>query len=197
MKKYYNNFHKNSKENLYNNDVCKDNKDVYVGRDEASAETNTYSYYSKVLKKPFDSLEELRKAEDEHQAALTAKETKAAQKKLDAKKVEDAFKALNSARKVYKESLKKVTDEYRESLETLKKSFDAARTDVKNDLAKAEKAYSTALKEFTEKYSEGFHLTLKDGDVETVITSTTSDTTAKPAKTYDLFNVFDWIDYLF
>ena len=181
MKKYYNNFHKNVKEDLCNNAVCKDNKDVYVGRDEASAETNTYSYYSKVLKKPFDSLEELRKAEDEHQAALTAKETKAAQKKLDAKK----------------ESLKKVTDEYRESLETLKKSFDAARTDVKNDLAKAEKAYSTALKEFTEKYSEGFHLTLKDGDVETVITSTTSDTTDKPVKTYDLFNVFDWIDYLF
>ena len=67
----------------------------------------------------------------------------------------------------------------------------------RSDLAKAEKAYSTALKEFTEKYSEGFHLTLKDGDVETVITSTTSDTTAKPVKTYDLFNVFDWIDYLF
>ena len=68
-------------------------------------ETINYGFYSKVLQKPFDSLSELMAAEDAHAAEQRAKEEKVSQKKLDAQKVEYAFKALNAARKIYKEDL--------------------------------------------------------------------------------------------
>jgi rRNA maturation endonuclease Nob1 len=69
-----------------------------------------YSYYSNVLNKPFESVDELREAEAKYYAEIKAKEDKAATKKADAKKVEDAFKALNQARKVYKEDLTQLTN---------------------------------------------------------------------------------------
>ena len=135
-----------------------------------------YSYYSRVLEKPFDSLEELTKAEDTYYAEKKAKEDKAAQKKNDAQVVEGAFKALNAARKEYKEKLTQLTTEYSEELSNLKKAYELGQKDLRNNLADAEKNYSDAIKSFTAKYPEGFHLTLKDGDLETTISSqTTSD----------------------
>ena len=56
-----------------------------------------YMFYSRELQEPFESLDALKEAEEAHFAKLKAKEDKAATKKADALKVEDAFKALNSA----------------------------------------------------------------------------------------------------
>jgi hypothetical protein len=58
---------------------------------------------------------------------------------------------------------------------------------VHDKLAAAEAAYEAALKEFTEKYPEGYHLTLKDGDFETTISSKTSKSDV--AKAVDLFDL--------
>ena len=143
-------------------------KDAYQA---AEKETINYGFYSKVLQKPFDSLSELMAAEEAYQAEQKAKEEKVSQRKADAQKVEDAFKALNVARKVYKDNLKQLTKEYAEELENLKKAYDLGKEDIHNKLAEAEDAYEAALKEFTNKYPEGFHLTLKDGDFETTIDS--------------------------
>lgn len=130
-----------------------------------------YGYYSKILQEPFDSVEELTAAEEAYYAKMKAKEDKAAQKKADALAVEDAFKALNTARKNYKTNLNAVTDNYREAMTKLKNAFETDAARVKAELAAAEDAYKLSLKVFAEKYPEGYHITLKDGDFETTISS--------------------------
>jgi chromosome segregation ATPase len=149
-----------------------------------------YMYYSTVLKTPFESLEELKAAEEKHFAAIKAKEDKVAQKKTDAGKVEDAFKALNAARKSYKEELAALTKEYAEALDNLKKAYELGTKNIKDKLAAAEEGYSKALKEFSAKYPEGFHITLKDGDFETTISSQSTvkkNAEVKPLSLFDLF----------
>lgn len=131
-------------------------------------------YYSKVLKEPFNTMAELAEAEEAYYAKLKEKEERATQKKAEAQKVEDAFKALNTARKTYKEEITALTKEYAGALETLKKSFELGQKDIKEKLANAEETYSKALKEFSARYPEGFHITLKDGDFETTISSKNS-----------------------
>ena len=169
------------------------------GAQSAIQQDVNYGFYSRVLQKPFDTLSELMAAEAAYYNEQKAKEDKAAQKKADAQRVEDAFKALNAARKVYKEDLSQLTKEYAEELEELKKAFELGKKDIHDQLAKAEDTYQQALKEFTDKYKEGYHLTLKDGDFETTIsgssTSATSKNTAKQAvnAANDLWNLlFGW-----
>lgn len=158
-----------------------------------TAEDNSYGYYSKVLKKPFDTVAELIEAEDVYYSELKAKEDKAAQKKADALKVEDAFKALNTARKNYKEDLLTLAKEYANALERLKSAFELSQKEIKNTLATAEDNYSKALKEFTDKY-DTYHLSLKDGDFETTISSQTTSTskTSTQADPVKLSELFDW-----
>ena len=149
-----------------------------------------YGYYSKVLNKPFDSLDELKSAEAAYYDVQKEKADAAAKKKAEAQKVEDAFKALNSARKEYKEKLAQLTTEYAESLENLKKAFELGKKDLRDHLGAAEEAYQGAIKEFTAKYGD-FHMTLKDGDFETTISSHTNKD-LKPGVDFttlaDLFN---------
>ena len=154
-----------------------------------------YGYYSRVLNKPFDSIEELRAAESEHYAEIKAKEDKVAAKKADAQKVEDAFKAMNAARKVYKENLAQLTTEYTNALTELRKTYEHGANDIREKMAAAENAYKTALKEFTDKY-DSYHLSLKDGDFETTIESNRSvkqnatNSTVKSNSLLDLFDLF-------
>ena len=148
-------------------------------------------YYSKVLKEPFNSIEELMEAEEAYYAKLKAKEDKAAEKKADASKVEEAFKKLNAARKSYKDNLNEATQIYSKSLADLKEGYEKTCKTIKDTLAAAEADYANALKAFTDKYPEGYHLTLKDGDFETTISSQTSGATkAKAAVPDDFLNSF-------
>jgi chromosome segregation ATPase len=150
--------------------------------------TQYYMYYSTVLKEPFKSVEELAEAEEAYYAKLKAKEDAATQKKADAQKVEDAFKALNAARKSYKEDIATLTKEYADSLDNLKKAYDLGVKDIKGKLATAEEAYSNALKEFTGKYDQ-YHMTLKDGDFETTISSTTERNSKAADDIIDIFKL--------
>lgn len=156
----------------------------------AKEDARDYSYYSRVLKKPFDSIGELKKAEAVYYAELKAKEDKAAAKKADAQKVEEAFKALNTTRRVYKESLIKLTEKYSDDLKKLKETFEADKKELTDILAQAEESYSVALKTFTERYPEGYHLTLKDGDFETTISGASK--VGKASCTNKPFDFFDW-----
>ena len=152
-----------------------------------------YGYYSKLLKQPFDSIDELREAEASYYAEQKAKEDKVAQKKADAQKVEDAFKAMNAARKEYKEKLTQLTKEYSEELTTLKKAFELGKKDIHDTMAAAEDAYAKALKEFTSKYDQ-YHVTLKDGDFETTISGSSNKAQVKEVKDssqVNLMNIFD------
>lgn len=177
----------NNKDTNQNRKFNKPRNSVVNRKDERA-----YSYYSRVLNEPFDSIEELKEAEEAYYAKLQAKEAKAAQKKSDANRVEDAFKALNAARKTYKEEITTLTQNYSDELAVLKKAFELGKADIHDKLAKAEAAYSDALKAFTEKYPEGYHLTLKDGDFETTISSTS--TTSHADKYIDKpFNLFEYL----
>ena len=149
-----------------------------------------YGFYSNVLHKPFERLIDLEQAEEVYFAEQKAKEEKAAQKKAEAQKVEDAFKALNAARKTYKEKLSQLTQEYSDALADLKKAFELGKQDIHNTLVAAEEAFTTAHKEFTAAHPEGYHLTLKDGDFETTLSSKTT-TTEIPKATFDFGKLFD------
>ena len=173
-------------------------KNVTIEKDNTK-EAPSYSYYSRVLQKPFDSLNELASAEATYYENLKQKENKAAQKKADAKIVEDAFKHLNATRKSYKENLSQLTQEYSEALEDLKKAYEAGKSDFQNQLATAEQNYKDAIKNFSAKYPEGYHMTIKDGDFETTISSQTTksmDTdkvSADAKKVAEIFNMlFGW-----
>lgn len=151
--------------------------------------TQEYSYYSNVLKEPFNSLEELKQAEESYYTKIREKEDKAAEKKADATLVEEAFKALNRARKAYREGLVAITERYSEDLKALKKALEEDKTKMQTILAEAEEAYATALKAFTDKYRDGYHLTLKDGDFETTISSQSTVNANKTASS--IMNIFD------
>jgi chromosome segregation ATPase len=142
--------------------------------EEKKSTEQKYAYYSFVLQEPFTTLEELTEAEEAHYAKLAAKEAKVAEKKSDATKVEEAFKALNAARKAYKENLATLHKMYRENLKLLKKALEEDTAAENNILAEAEKTYADALKAFADKYPEGYHITLKDGDFETTISHETT-----------------------
>jgi chromosome segregation ATPase len=190
-----NNYNKIDKEPLQtaqkqsNQHTCKDEGKQCSCK---SHETYDYSFYSRVLGKPFDSLEELKAEEAKYFAAQRAKEDQAAQKKADAKKVEEAFRALNTARKAYKEGITSLTERYSADLKKLKEAFETDKKEMSDLLAAAEEAYSMALKAFTEKY-DSYHMTLKDGDFETTISGS-----RKAAPNTERANdVFDLFDYFF
>ena len=171
-------------------------KKIKVDLNEGHTEDINYGYYSKLLNKPFDSLTELRDAEAVYYAEQKAKADAAALKKADAQKVEDAFKAMNAARKEYKEKLTQLTKEYAEELTNLKKALELGKKDIQDTLAAAEDNYAKALKEFTDKYTT-YHLSLKDGDFETTISSSTSKSNdvkkpeIKDPSQVNLMNIFD------
>jgi hypothetical protein len=172
---------------------CVKTEEKNMNKERPEPQTLAYSYYSNILKKPFHSVSALKEAEAAYYAELKAKEDKTAQKKADAMKVEDAFKMLNNARKVYKETMADLTTKYTEDLKKLKAAFEKDKTAISEVLAKAEESYSAALKTFTDKYPEGYHLTLKDGDFETTISSQTS--TAN--RTYPTNTIGEILDLLF
>lgn len=162
----------------------------YVKPTLAEKETLDYGFYSNVLQKPFERLEDLKKAEYVYYEEQKAKADKAAKKKADAQKVEEAFKALNAARKAYKEDMTQLTKEYSEELENLRKAFDLGKKDIKDTLAAAEEAYSNALKEFTNAHPEGYHVTLRDGDFETTISHQAETSETDHSDFFDgLFNI--------
>lgn len=164
--------------------------DPTAGRQKVETE---YLYYSKVLSKPFESLTALKEAEAAFFAEQRAKEDKAAQKKADAQKVEEAFKALNLVRKAYKNNLVTIAEHYAEKLKELRAEFENAKTMEQNRLADAETAYANALNAFTKLYPEGYHLTLKDGDFETTISSSTTSTPNSGIDFPKLYEIFDML----
>ena len=155
-------------------------------------------YYSKVLKEPFNSIDELMEAEEAYYAKLKAKEDKAAEKKADATKVEEAFKKLNAARKSYKDNLNEATQIYSKGLLDLKEGYEKTCKTIKDTFAAAEADYKNALKAFTDKY-DSYHLSLKDGDFETTISSQTSGTNRATINrsAFDSKRIADIFDLIF
>lgn len=146
-----------------------------------------YGFYSKLLKKPFDSLKELQEAEAAYKAERQAKEDAAAAKKADADVVETAFKELNATRKAFTEQYTALNKNYTAELTKLRTDYEKDRKALYEALAAAEEKYNASLKAFTDKYGN-FHLTLKDGDHQMTISNKTVQGDVSK-KVSDLFNL--------
>jgi membrane protein involved in colicin uptake len=153
-----------------------------------------YGYYSKVLNKPFDTVKELKEAEAAHYAELKAKEAKVTEKKDDAHKVEEAFKAHNQAKKEYNETVVARRKKYAEDLAALRAAYDADIEAVAAKLDEAAKAYDTILNDFIAKHPEGYHMTLKDGDNTFTLSSSGNTNSSEIFK--NMFND-NWLDEFF
>lgn len=120
-------------------------------------------FYSEKLKKLFDTEKELVAAEKVVDEENQKKKLASEQKKEEANKVEDAFKARNAARREYNTKLVEARKIYNDAIIAAKRAFNETLTTATDAKDKAEEAYNAALKEFTAKY-ESYHMTLKDGD---------------------------------
>ncbi len=114
----------------------------------------TYRVYSDLLSKPFDSIEELERAEEEVRKAEEEKQNKLVVKKNEVELVKTAIKnrveAEHEARKAKAEAYKK----YLTELDEIQDKFNKARDEERQ-----------CLSEFCKKYPEGFHDTIKIGDI--------------------------------
>jgi len=67
----------------------KQNKGTFSPKEEQN-----YDYYSRILKKPFNNLSDLKSAEDEYNKAHAEEIKKSEERKARAKEVEDAYKEI-------------------------------------------------------------------------------------------------------
>ena len=130
--------------------------------------SNEYCFYSKKLQKPFDTLEELLKAEEVAELEARAKAEAAAVKKADATKVEEAFKKVNEAKKIMNETIDVASKTYAEEMKAAKDKYIATVDQAEQAYIAAEKEYKERLSEFSKAHGN-FHMTLKDGDVVSTI----------------------------
>lgn len=135
-----------------------------------------YGYYSKLLGKPFDTVEALVAAEKEEIAKRNAKQEKADAKKADAQKVEAAFKAANAAKRTFDTEVAEAQKACAKIIADAKAACAASIAESRKKLDAAENDYSKALKEFTAKHPEGYHMTFRDGDTVTNISRAEYDT---------------------
>lgn len=125
-------------------------------RDENGRFTSTksndesYGFYSKLLNKPFDSLEELKDAELAYHKANDEKEKLAEERKERAREVEDALKHVYDVRKASREKINKVREE------------------CAKELSEAEDEYNKLLEAFLKDYKT-FHVSYSNNGIHEVV----------------------------
>lgn len=170
-------FTRNEKGQFTKSDATKTEEEVKIEK-----KPESYGFYSKILSKPFDTLEELQKAEEDYRKEQEEKEAKIVAKKNDASKVEEAFKTLNAAKRTSNEKIREAKAEFQKIYSEAKSKYTEIVNAANAEIEDAEADYSAALREFTDKHPEGYHVTLKDGDNVTTISRSAS---------FDLLKDFD------
>lgn len=137
--------------------------------------TEDFGYYSKLLKKPFDSIEALKEAEAAFKAEEEKKAAASEKRREEAKVVEEAFRAMNATRK----GARKIIDDAKvlsaKKISEANAEYAAAVREQNEQIKVAEERYKKALDEFKAAHPDGYHLTLRDGDTEETITSEYAD----------------------
>lgn len=111
----------------------RDDKGRFVKRsaDDNKHEDNTvYGFYSKLLNKPFDTLEDLRAAEAAEREAREAAEAKAATKRNEAAAVYKAINAYEEGRAVCDAAIAEAYKKYRAAVEAAEKDLDKLHADA-------------------------------------------------------------------
>lgn len=93
-------------------------------------EVGNYGYYSKLLKKPFDTLDELKVAEDEYNKANAEKIKLAEEKKADAKAIEETYKKAMDTRRLASQMIKDADAEYIKLLNEFIKKYGSYHVSV-------------------------------------------------------------------
>ena len=83
----------------------------------------SYGFYSKLLNKPFDSLEQLQSAELEYRKANDEKLKAAEEKKARAKEVEEAYKNMLQVRKECNEKIREADKKYNDLVDAFVKDY--------------------------------------------------------------------------
>jgi len=134
-----------------------------------------YKVYSEVLKRPFDSIEELEKAEAELVKKEEEKKLKSQEKKKAADLVQEAYK---NRQEVYKKA--------KEIIEEAKKSYIQVQKEAQELINKADAKYKEVLDSFLEKY-DNYHFTINDSNGITTFNYTTN-TSDLLNETFEIFN---------
>lgn len=139
------------------------------GKFAPTKEVEDFGYYSKLLKKPFDTKEELKAAEKEYNDAHAVELKKAEERKTEAKEIEEAIKHRDE---LLEKSYKTKNDAYRtylEAVESARKAYEETCGSVEAETREAAKAVDEKLREFCKKYPGGYHATIKydDGTTKT------------------------------
>jgi len=79
---------------------------------ETKTDVVSYGYYSKLLNKPFDTLDELKAAEEEYHKAHDEELKRAEERKQRAKAVEEAYRHSMDVRREANEAIRKADEEY-------------------------------------------------------------------------------------
>lgn len=150
---------------------------------EATAEASRgYGYFSRLLNKPFDTLEELVAAENARREELAAKEDQKTRRKQDAELVGEAYKTLTSIKASTAKTIADARKQCALEFEEVRKKWSAVIEEADIAAAEAERLFHEALDTFLERYPEGYHLTLRGDNDETL----TIDT--RTLDTVDMFN---------
>lgn len=113
-----------------------------------------YGYYSKLLKKPFETLDELITAETEYKEAKAKEEAAVIAKRKEASIVNSAIDAYEEGKVVCSEAIKAAYNEYKEKV-----------AQAERDLAVLEKDGSEKLNKWLAEHpGQGFHYTYKSKD---------------------------------
>jgi len=126
-------------------------------------------YKSKLLNQEFDDLESLKAAEKEYRAELAKKEEAKLARKEDADLVQAAWVERNKANANYNDAYAKASQARTEAIKKINEEFYNAIKEAKANYEEAAEKYSKVLADFQAKHPEGYHLTLKDGDNQLVL----------------------------
>ena len=157
----------------------------------------SYQYYSRKLGKVFDNLTDLEREELEADKKAAEKEAAAKARKNEAKAVEYAYKTLNATRRAYRVGKEKAAQVYAQEFEAARKKYNDSIIQLSKDLQEAEAAYKKQLVAFNANHPEGFHITLKDDDYETTITSNCDTATNTATKSNQSKQDADWVSEIF
>lgn len=95
--------------------------------------TPSWGYHSYRLNKDFNTLKELQEAEENYQKELDAKQEKAAERKVDAQKVEDALKHFYDVKKEAYQQMKEAEEAYYNARNEFIKKYGSYHATYSND----------------------------------------------------------------
>ncbi len=155
-------------------------------------------YYSEILDKKFDTVEELQKAEEAKALEEKAKAEKSEARKADSALVEKAYQEYHAAYKEYLSKSTELSKIYNQKLREARDEYHKACLEAMEPADKAEQAYKKALNDFIAKHPEGYHLTLRNGDDVVTLSGQTTISKNNLADDTELEDKFwnSWLSFL-